>query len=301
MNYLFFGTPDFSAHCLEVLLEHDFVPRAIVTNPDRPFGRKKILTPPPVKMTAMAWNRGAHDNDNNNHDKRSDADYDIAILQPEKIDGAFREKLREFEPDLFIVFAYNKILRQETLDIPAKGVIGVHPSFLPEYRGPSPFQTALLDGEIKTGVTLYLLDPGIDSGPVVAVSNPVAIAPEDNFTSLAFKLADAGANLLVQTLPGFLAGEIKPKPQDESRATYTKKFHTEDGFVEESDLAAAEQGDSKKSKIIFNKIRAFTPEPGAWTIRSGKRLKLLEAKIENGALRLMTTQEEGQKAKSHGQ
>ena len=284
MNFIFFGTPDFSAHSLKLLLEHGFVPRAVVCNPDRPTGRKKIMTAPPVKTMIEAWNMAHGTN--------------IEIFQPEKLDAEFIGKLRSFNADFFLVFAYNKIFRKNVLEIPRLGIVGIHPSFLPKYRGSSPFQTALLNGETETGVTLYLLDEGIDSGPILAKSEPVEIKKEDTSHSLAMKLAEIGAHLAIETLPRFLNGEIKAKKQDESQETLTHKFKTEDGYVDPSDLSAAEENDLEKAKMIFNKIRAFTPEPGVWTMRNGKRIKLLTATIENGLLRVDQIQEEGQKPKS---
>jgi methionyl-tRNA formyltransferase len=279
MNYIFFGTPSFSARCLGMLLDHGMMPAAVVCNPDRPVGRKHVITSPPVKQLIM------------------DRGLSIPVLQPEKLDAEFQEKLKSFNADLFVVFAYNKIFRKKTLDIPRLGTVGVHPSLLPKYRGSSPFQTALLNGEIKTGVTLYLLDEGIDSGPVLARSEPVAITDTDTFDSLAKKLSDIGGDLLFKTLPLFYEGKITPMPQNEADATFTKKFSTEDGFVEPDDLAVAENGNVERAAYLDRKIRALNPEPGAWTMRDGKRLKLLEAKIENNALRLMATQREGEKPK----
>jgi methionyl-tRNA formyltransferase len=279
MNYIFFGTPSFSARCLEILLDHGMMPMAVVCNPDRPVGRKHIITPPPVKQ--LIADRGSS----------------IPVFQPEKLDAEFQEKLKSFNPDFFVVFAYNKIFRKETLDIPRLGTVGVHPSFLPKYRGSSPFQTALLNGETETGVTLYLLDSGIDSGPILARSEPVAITDTDTFDSLAKKLSDIGGDLLVKILPSFYEGKITPMPQNETDATFTKKFKTEDGFVEPDDLAAAENGNLEQATYLDRKIRALNPEPGAWTMRDGKRLKLLEAKILNNTLRLTVTQREGEKPK----
>jgi len=279
MNYIFFGTPSFSARCLSKLLDRGMVPVAVVCNPDRPVGRKHIVTPPPVKQLIA---------------ERAPS---VPVLQPEKLDEVFQSKLRYLHPDLFVVFAYNKILRQEVFGTPRLGTIGVHPSFLPKYRGPSPFQTALLEGESETGVTLYLLDQGVDSGPIVTKSKPVIIADTDTFSSLAEQLADVAGNMLVETLPQFYEGKITPTSQDDTEATFTKKFRTEDGFVEPGDLAAAENGDSEKAVSIDRKIRALNPEPGAWTIKDGGRLKLLKANILSGALRLTITQREGEKAR----
>jgi methionyl-tRNA formyltransferase len=279
MNYVFFGTPSFSARCLKILMDHDMAPVAVVCNPDRPVGRKHVITPPPVKQ--LITDRAAH----------------IPVFQPEKLDVEFQEKLKALHPDLFVVFAYNKILRKDVLDIPRLGTLGVHPSFLPKYRGPAPFQTALLDGETETGVTLYLLDTGVDSGPIVARSKPVPITDADTFDSLAEKLADIGGTMLVQTIPPFCDGKITPAPQNEADATFTKKFKTEDGFVAPDDLHAAEQGDTQKAAHLDRKLRALNPEPGVWTLRDDKHLKLLEANTVNGTLRLTVTQREGEKAK----
>jgi methionyl-tRNA formyltransferase len=279
MNYVFFGTPIFSARCLGILLDHGMVPAAVVCNPDRPVGRKHIVTPPPVKQLI------------------ADRKLSVPVLQPEKLDEEFHAKLRSFHPDLFVVFAYNKILRKDMLSIPRRGTVGVHPSFLPKYRGPSPFQSALLNGESETGVTLYLLSEGVDSGPILARSEPVPITSADTFNSLAEKLADVGGKMLMEVLPPFYAGRIKSTPQNDADATFTKKFKTDDGFVEPAYLAAAESGDAKKAAYLDRKIRALNPEPGAWTMRDGKRIKLLEAKLEHGSLRLALTQREGEKAK----
>ena len=287
MKYVFFGTPSFSARFLQILLDHDVIPAAVVCNPDRPTGRKKIITAPPVKITAQGWS-AAH------------PDQTIIILQPEKLDADFQETLRALAPDFFVVFAYNKIFRKEVLDIPEHGTVGVHPSLLPKYRGPSPFQTALLDGATETGVTLYLLDEGIDSGPIIAYSEKIKIAATDTFSSMAEKLADLGGKLFLATLPKLQKGKPVTTAQDETQATFTKKFTSADGFIEPADLAAAQAGDQEKSRIIDRKIRAFNPEPGAWTTKDGKRLKLLRTEIREGNLTLLETQQEGERAKTVG-
>ena len=222
------------------------------------------------------------------------------ILQPEKLDAEFQAKLKSLNPDFFVVFAYNKILRKEVLGIPRLGTIGVHPSFLPKYRGPSPFQTALLNGETETGVTLYLLDEGVDSGPILTRSQPIKITETDTYSSLAGKLADIGGNLLVETLPAFSEEKIMAVPQNDADATFTKKFQTQDGFVAPEDLQAAERGNVRTATSLDRKIRALNPEPGVWTTENDKRLKLLEAKFMNGSFRLTVTQREGEKAKQIG-
>ena len=249
-RYVFFGTPDFSAACLRVFLQNDFVPVAVVCNPDRPTGRKKIMTAPPVKMLAEEWNADAKKM-GSNHGAQNDSGHSpIEILQPEKLDVEFQIKLRELDADFFVVYAYNKIFRKAVLDIPRLGTIGIHPSLLPEYRGPSPFQTAILDGKTSTGVTLYFLDEGIDSGPILAKTDPIAISDQDTFTTLAMTLANAGAELLLNNLDGIVSGKLAPIPQDESQATYTKKFRTEDGFIDNEDLEMALSGDERMAWAI---------------------------------------------------
>lgn len=280
-NFVFFGTPKFAAVILEKLIQAGFVPSAVVCNPDRPVGRKKVVTPPPVKKSVMG--------------QVSSVKSKIQVLQPEKLDEGFKFQVSSFKSDFFVVSAYAKIIPKEFLDIPPLGTIGVHPSLLPKHRGASPIQETILRGDKETGVTLYLLDEKVDHGPILA-NRKLQIANSDSYEILAKKLAKLGGDLLVETLPKFLAGEIKPQAQDESEATYTKKFTTEDAFVSEVDLDRAISGDSSGLAIsIERKIRAFDPEPGVWTIRNGKRTKLLGATLENGKLILKKIQIEGKK------
>ena len=283
MKYVFFGTPRFAEVVLDALLRAGLPPVALVCNPDRPVGRKKIVTPPPTKQRAMSYKLGSR----------------IEILQPEKLDAAAIEHLRQLQPDFFVVAAYAKILPQAVLDVPRLGTLGVHPSLLPKYRGASPIQSAILAGETETSATIYLIDEKADHGPILAqeklhIKSQNGI-PEETISYLVLeeKLATLSAQLLIKTIPDFLAGNITSRAQDESQATYTKKFTTADGFIDEATLAAAEHGDAEKANSILRKINAFNPEPGAWTMRDGKRIKLLGAEIKNGALQLTLTQEEG--------
>jgi len=269
MKCAFFGTPDFAAVILEKLIESGFLPALVVCNPDRPVGRKKIITPPPVKSLIMehkTWN--------------------INILQPEKLDKDFMLQVSSFMPDVFIVAAYAKIIPKEILELPLFGTIGVHPSLLPEYRGSSPIQSVILNGETKTGVTLFLADEKVDHGAILAQQELKFPISNSQYLKLQLSLAELGGDLLVETLPKFLRGEITSLPQDESRATYTKKFKTEDGYV---DL------EKDKPEIIERKIRALNPEPGVWTMMNNKRTKLLEAELVDGKLKLTKIQVEGKK------
>lgn len=266
MKYLFWGTPDFAAIILEKLIKAGFMPEAVVCNPDRPVGRKKIITPPPTKSLIMkhkSWN--------------------IQILQPETFDPSFKIQVSRLQPDLFIVAAYSQIIPKEILEIPRLGTIGVHPSFLPKYRGSSPIQTAILNGDEETGVSLYLVDEKMDHGSVLA--NQKLKIKNQNYEQLRMGLAELGADLLIETLPKFLNNAIKPVVQDEDKATYTKKFITENGRVDLKD----------DPLLIERKIRALNPEPGVFTFIDGKRVKLLEAKISDDKVIITKTQTEGKK------
>lgn len=280
MKYVFFGTPRFAATVLAELIDAGMPPVAVVCNPDRPVGRKHVITPPPVKVAAI------------------EASPDIDVIQPDTLDAMFMKRLRELEPDFFVVAAYAKIIPQAVLDIARLGTIGTHPSLLPKYRGASPIQSALLAGERETGVSLYLMDAKMDHGPVLADAR-LAIADGETYPELEARLAELAGQLLARTIPGFLAGTIHGRHQNDADATFTKKFSTQDGFVDETVLAAAERGeDLRAAEEICRKIAALNPEPGVWTMRGGTRVKLLEAKRDaRGALVLTLIQEDGQKPK----
>lgn len=253
-------------------------PLALVSNPDRPAGRKQLLTPPPTK--ALITNRHLNS---------------ISILQPEHLDAVFLNSLSRLRPDFLIVAAYGKIIPKEILAIPPRGAIGVHFSLLPKYRGPSPLQTAILNGETESGVSLYLLDEKVDAGPLLA-QRRLSIAGY-TYQQLVEKFAHTAAEMLIQLLPEFIAEKIKPLPQDHTQATFTRKFTAADARVEPLELEMAEAGDKEKAETILRKIRALSPEPGVWTMRGGKRIKLLDAEIQGNKLVLRKIQLEGQKPK----
>jgi len=284
VKYVFFGTPEFAAIILEKLIKAGFVPQAVVCNPDRPIGRKQIVTPPPVKQVI----------------RNEKLETRVKILQPENLSSLIFH-LSPLNPDLFIVAAYTKIIPKEILDIPRLGVIGVHPSLLPKYRGAMPIQTAILNGEKETGVSLFLTDEKEDHGKILS-EKKLEIGNE-NYQGLSKKLVEIGAELLIKTLPEFLAGKITPLSQDESQATYTKKFKTEDAYVDLAALQLAIQGEPRpdgreKAIEIERKVRALNPEPGVWAIKDGKRMKILEAELTTGEnkLKLKKIQFEGKKA-----
>ena len=275
MNYVFFGTPEFAAIILEKLIQAGLIPAAVVANPDRPVGRKKIITPPPVKQLI------------------ANGKWPIEVLQPEHPE-TISYRLSAIRPEVFIVAAYAQILPKEILAIPRLGTIGIHPSLLPKYRGPTPIQTVILKGGTETGVTLYLMDEKIDHGATLAVSR-LPLITRENYESLLKKLADLGAELLIATLPKFIKREIKPQAQDASQATYTKKFDAHDAFVDAADLKKAETEGGAIALEIDSKIRALNPEPGTWTLENGTRFKLLEAELKAGKLKLKTIQAQGKK------
>ena len=265
MKYVFFGSPEFAKIILEKLINAGYVPLAIVCNPDKPAGRKKIITPPPVKILAQAHN--------------------IPVIQLSSLKiGNWKleiEKIKlQNEFDFFVVASYAKLLKQNILDIPILGTIGIHPSLLPKYRGTSPIQNQILGGDETAGTTLYLMNAGIDDGPIINKSE-IKILRSETYTTLHDKLADLSANLLIETLPKFLAGKIKPTEQNHNQATFTKKFITQDGFIEYADLEKAKTEGEQIAVDIDKKIRALNPEPGVFTIdsKTNKRMKILEAQL----------------------
>ncbi len=283
MNFVFFGTPKFAAIILEKLLENNFVPEVLICNPDRPVGRKKIITPPLTRQLIL------------------DKKYSVKILQPESLknlppnnpDSIFYI-LDSLKPDYAIVAAYNNIIPKEVIKLFRLGVIGVHPSLLPKYRGASPIQTAILNGDIETGVTLYLIDQKVDHGPILSQTK-VKIENE-TYEKLEEKLALTAAKLLLETLPFFEQEKINPVVQNEDNVTITKKFISAEGFINEKELNEAKLGNNPaKAKVIGQKIRALNPEPGTWTNKNGKRMKIIEAEISGKKLVLKKIQFEGKK------
>jgi methionyl-tRNA formyltransferase len=215
LKIVFLGTPEFGAIILEKLIKANFKPVLVVTSPDKPVGRKQTLTPPLVKVVAQK--------------------YKIPILQPEKILN-LKPQISNLQPDLIVVAAYGQILPKEILDIPKYGSLNVHPSLLPKYRGSSPIQYAILNGDKETGVTIILLDEKIDHGDILAISNFESQISNLTSGELSKELANFGAELLVKTIPKWMKAEIKPRPQDNSKATYTKNFKKEDGKIDKLEL-----------------------------------------------------------------
>ncbi len=251
IKIIFFGTPRFGAIILEILAKSKFKPVAVVTEPDKPAGRKRILTPPAVKSLIMehgTWN--------------------IPILQPEKLDSGFRFQVSSFKPDLMIVAAYGKILPKEILGIPRHGSLNIHPSLLPKYRGASPIQATILNGDTEGGVTIILMDEKIDHGSIIANLRFKILDLRITYKELSEELAKLGGKLLIETLPRWLAGKIKPIPQDDSKATYCWRIKKEGGKINWQNSA----------EEIERMTRAFWPWPSAWTILTSKHFNILTKK-----------------------
>lgn len=270
MRYAFFGTPEFAAIILEKLAKDGMAPAVLICNPDKPMGRKKIVTPPPAKQVALK--------------------HGIEVMQPENLRSWIMEhgtKLKGCE--FAVVAAYAKIIPQRVLDLFPKGVIGVHPSLLPKYRGASPIQSVILSGESSTGITLYLLDKEVDHGPIIA-SEALLIDEHDNYSSLLKKLAQLGGELLLKKLPEWYSGKVAAKEQNHKLTTFTAKFTTQDGLVDIN---------KDKPLLIYRKIRALNPEPGvhAFILKDGKniRVKLLDASYSAERLQITEIQVEGRR------
>jgi len=234
------GTAELSCASLKALAEDKrFLVAAVVTQPDRPRGRELKLQPSPVKALAQNLN--------------------LPVLQPAKArDEKFIAELRRLAPELVVVAAYGQILPQNLLDLPRHGCLNVHTSLLPQYRGAAPIQRAMANGETETGVTLMKMDAGLDTGPIVA-QRRLAIQPADDSATLHDRLARLGAELLVETIPDYVAGKIQPRSQPAEGASYAPKIKKEDGRIDWN----------LPARTIGNRLRAFTPWPGAFTLLPG--------------------------------
>ncbi|MBM3257247.1 MAG: methionyl-tRNA formyltransferase [Candidatus Liptonbacteria bacterium] len=278
MQFAFFGSPWFAAIILDTLVANGFVPSLVICNPDRPAGRKKVLTAPAVKERIINYKSGIRDK--------------ITILQPERLNPS-QFSILNSQFDFFLVATYAKIISEPIFTLPRLGTIVVHHSLLPRHRGPTPVQSTILSGDREAGTTLFLMDKKIDNGPILAQRS--LLIDNRNYEELDKALAELSGKTLVEILPDFLAGKITPTPQDHTKATFTKKFSTQDACIDEKELSAAESGDKELAILIDRKIRALNPEPGTWTMKNGKRVKLLEAEIREGKLVLKKIQLEGKK------
>ncbi|HZI22971.1 MAG TPA: methionyl-tRNA formyltransferase [Gemmatimonadales bacterium] len=256
MRVIFFGTPEFAVPSLEALLGEGFDVVAAVTRPDKPQGRSRsTAVPPPVKLAAT--------------------EEDVPVLQPERpTDPDFVARLRALAPDVGVVVAYGHILKPELLAVPRHGMINVHPSLLPELRGAAPVEWAILNGLPKTGVTIMLMDQGLDSGPILH-QLPHHIDPDVTGGELSEHLAEMGAQALVEALALLETDGLKPRPQDHARATYAPKLTRE----------AARIRWSEPAERVARAIRALDPRPGAWTQLDGGggEVKLFGARVVESA------------------
>lgn len=247
MRIVFMGTPDFALPSLRRLVEDGYDIVGVYTRADQPAGRGRVLTPPPVKTAAL--------------------ELGLPVFQPSSLrQPEALEELASLRPDVIVVCAFGQLLRQPVLDIPPKGVVNVHPSLLPRHRGATPIQTAILAGDEETGVTIMLMDPGMDTGPILR-QRSLAISPWDNGGSLDERLSRLAADLLSETLPLWLASEIEPQPQDEAQATYTSLIQKEDAAIDWT----------RPAVDIWRQVRAFNPWPGAFTTLDGEMLHIWEA------------------------
>jgi methionyl-tRNA formyltransferase len=269
IKFAFFGTSDFSVVILEILKKGGFIPSLIITTPDKPQGRNLVMTPSPVKIWAEK--------------------NDIRTLSPEKLDSAFINELNKEKWDVFVTASYGKIIPLEILNIPKRKSLNVHPSLLPEFRGPSPIQSMILENKKETGVSIMLMDEEMDHGPIVAQAK-IKISEWPNYGVLEKELAELSGNLLVETLPKWVNREIESVPQNHSKATYTKMIEKEDGLIDIED---------GNDYLNFRKIMAYERWPRAYFIKNGKRIVINDAKFEDEKLEILLVTPEGKKTMSY--
>jgi methionyl-tRNA formyltransferase len=248
------GTPEFAENIFRLFynaLKDKFEIIAVITAEDKPVGRKQILALSPVKKWALENN--------------------LPILQPDKIrKPGWVEKIKELNPELIILTAFGQIIPQEILDMPKHGALNIHPSLLPKYRGASPIQSVILNGETETGVCLMIMDAEMDHGEIIS-NLQFSISNKPNYTELAKELSDLGAELLIKALPDYVDGKIKPRKQEHNRATFCKIIKKENGKIDWN----------KSAEEIERQIRAFQEWPETYTDFKGKILKILEADTIN--------------------
>ena len=254
MRVIFLGTPDFGIPALKRLIAEGHEVLCVVTQPDRPQGRKMVLTPCAMKQAAQALG--------------------LPVFSPEKINSEESlAYLASLNADVMVTAAYGQILRKKILSMTPYGIVNIHGSLLPRYRGAAPIQWALIDGEKETGVTTMQTERGVDTGAILVVKK-LAIADTDTAETLFAKLSDLGADAIAETLSRLEAGTLTPVPQDESLATHCRMLEKSDGYLDFADSARA----------LSCRIRGVTPWPGAQALLRGKAVKILEAEaVEGGA------------------
>ena len=253
LKIIFMGTPDFALPALQALLDdEDFDVIAVVTQEDKKIGRKQVLTQPAVKELALKNG--------------------LTVLQPDKIKGnqKFIDLVKNLHPDIFVVVAYGQIIPKDLLQIPKYGAINIHASLLPKYRGASPIEAALLNGDTETGITIMKIAKELDAGDIIELSK-LPIDEADSAESLAVKLSLLGGKILPYVLKDFVTGDIQPIPQNENQATFCHKIEKNDGLIDLQKLTAQE---------ILNRVRAYTPWPSVFLQIDNKQLKLLAIDVE---------------------
>lgn len=246
LRIVFMGTPQFSVPILEALInEYDVI--GVVTQPDKEVGRKKILTPTPVKLCAIKHN--------------------IPVFQPKKIRKEYHE-IKDLNPDIIITAAYGQIIGMELLDAPKYRSINVHGSLLPKYRGGAPIQRSIMNGDEYTGITIMYMEKGMDSGDILS-QRKLKIEDSDNNETVFEKMSYLGRDLLLETLPLLIEGKITPIKQDESDVTYAYNILPEEELLDFT----------KEAKDVFNHIRALSPAPGAYFFLKGEKIKIYSSVV----------------------
>jgi methionyl-tRNA formyltransferase len=266
MKVLFMGTPEFAKISLEYLVKNKYNIAGVVTQPDKPAGRKMILTPSPVKEYASGEN--------------------IPVYQPQSLKGEdFLDLLKSINPDIIVVVAYGKLIPKNVLDFPKHGCVNVHGSLLPKYRGASPINAAIMNGEKITGITTQYMDEGIDTGDMI-LKESIEIGKNETYGELHDKLAQIGGRLLIDTLKQIQGGTVKREKQPDAGASYVGKI---DNTMCEIDWNLAAQE-------IHDKIRGLSPVPAAFTYLNGRKLKIFKSRIsDDGIVELLEVQIEGGK------
>ena len=253
IRIVFMGSPDFALPSLSALAAaRNYQVVGVVTQPDRASGRGRELKAPPVKTLALELN--------------------IPVMQPEKLRAPdAMDQLRAWNPDLIVVAAFGQILKKDVLDLPRYGCINVHASLLPRWRGAAPINAAILHGDEETGVTIMQMDVGLDTGPMLAAKS-IRIRRDDTAGSVFQALSTLGADLLIETLPEYFSGNLKPVPQPAEGATYAPMLKKEDGLLDFTRPAVE----------LERRVRAMNPWPGAWFEWNGNPLKVLRASTVSG-------------------
>ena len=250
MRVVFMGTPDFAVPTLQHLIHSEFSVVGVVCQPDRPSGRGKKIQWGPVKTAALAQN--------------------IPVFQPEKMKAPeFLKTLRSWSPDVIVVAAFGRILPQVILDLPPKGCVNVHGSLLPKYRGAAPIQWAVMNGEAETGVTIMMMDAGLDTGAILEQA-VMPILAEDTAGDVASRMAEMGGSLLVPTLQRWVTGSIAPQEQNEAHSTLAPILKKEDGLLDWSQSASS----------LANRVRGLSPWPGGYTFVNGERWGIWKVQVE---------------------